>query len=306
MPPAPPLVILSGPTASGKSGLALALAAQFPFEIVNADSLQVYRGMDIGSAKPTPEERVQVPHHLVDVADPDEPYNAGRFVAEADAAILEIRGRDRWPMVVGGTGMYIRALLRGLDALPADPEVRETLSARWEAEGGTALHAELHAKDPASAGRIHPADRVRVIRALEIAIVAGKPASVLRAAWEGREARYTSFFMALKPDRDRLYARIDARVDEMFRRGLLDEVRGLLARGYGPALKPMGALGYRHAVSHLVGGVPLVQAVEAMKRDTRHYAKRQSTWLAAEREVAWIPGEGALGAASDRIKYCLF
>lgn len=306
MPPVSPLVVLSGPTASGKSALALELAARFPFEIVNADSLQVYRGMDIGSAKPSPSEREAVPHHLVDVADPDESYNAGRFVAEADAAIAGIRGRGRSPLVVGGTGMYIRALLRGLDDLPSDAGVREALARRWDAEGGEALYGELRLDDPESAARIHPADRLRVLRALEIAAVAGRPASALRARWALDEPRHPHLFLALGIDRGRLFARIDGRVDEMFGRGLLDEVRTLLAKGYGPSLKPMGALGYRHALSHLLWGVSLAEASAAMKRDTRHYAKRQVTWLARERDVAWLSPESALEAASTLVEKCLF
>ncbi|HEY5995997.1 MAG TPA: tRNA (adenosine(37)-N6)-dimethylallyltransferase MiaA [Candidatus Deferrimicrobiaceae bacterium] len=306
MPPVPPLVVLTGPTASGKTALALALAARFPFEVVNADSLQVYRGMDIGSAKPSPAERALVPHHLIDVADPDEAYNAGRFVAEADAAIAGIRSRGRIPLVVGGTGMYIRALLRGLDDLPADEAVRKTLAGRWDAEGGEALYGELLRDDPASAARIHPSDRLRILRALEIAAVAGKPASALRSRWALDAPRHPHLFLALNPDRGPLFARIDERVDEMFRRGLLDEVRGLLAKGYGPSLKPMGALGYRHAISHLLWGVSLAEAVAAMKRDTRAYAKRQATWIARERDVAWLPPETALAAASGAIEKCLF
>lgn len=306
MRPQPKLVVLSGPTASGKSALALELARIFPFEIVNADSLQVYRGMDIGSAKPTPAERAEVPHHLIDVADPDEAYHAGRFVAEADAAIAEIRGRGRLPLVVGGTGMYIRALLRGLDDLPSDPAVRAALSARWDSEGGAPLFAELLAADPATAARVHPADRVRVIRALEIAAVAGKPASSLREAWGSGETRHPHLFLALEIPREAMYARIDARVDEMFRMGLLDEVRGLLARGYGPELKPMGALGYRHAAAHLLGGVSLGRTVSDMKADTRRYAKRQVTWLAREPQASRIAAGEGPGAAAERIGKCLF
>ena len=196
------IVVLSGPTASGKSALALALAREFPLEIVNADSLQVYRHFDIGTAKPTPAERSEVPHHLIDVADPDEPYDAGRYVRDAERAIGEIRGRGKVPMLVGGTGMYIRALLRGLDPLPSDPRVREELSRRWEAEGGAALHAELARIDPGTSAKVHPSDRLRVLRALEIAVVTGIPPSRARASWASAGARRGSLFLALWPDRE--------------------------------------------------------------------------------------------------------
>lgn len=292
------LLVLSGPTASGKTAAALALARRFPLEIVNADSMQVYRGMDIGTAKPTDAERGDVPHHLIDVADPDEEYSAGRFVSEADAAIRGIVSRGRLPLLAGGTGMYIRALRKGLDPLPSDPAVRAMLSRRWEAEGGAALHAELARLDPGAAAKIHPADRVRVIRALEIAAVSGRPPSALRVSWGGA-GRYRVLFLALDPGREEMYARIDRRVDAMIRAGLVEEVRGLLSRGYGPELKSMGALGYRHAASHLLRGVPLEEAAAAMKRDTRRYAKRQMTWLLGEPDVRWIPAGSAIESASE-------
>ncbi|MBP2673666.1 MAG: miaA [Deltaproteobacteria bacterium] len=278
----PRIIVLSGPTASGKSGLALALAREFRLEIVNADSLQVYRHLDIGTAKPTRKERAEVPHHLIDVADPDEPYNAGRYVADAEKSIAEIAGRGNVPLVVGGTGMYLRALLRGLDPVPADPAVRAALDLRWKEGGGKALYAELARIDPETAARVHPADRLRIVRALEIARVGGVPASKARAAWAVSRGRYRSLFLALWPDRQTLYRRIDARAEGMFREGLLDEVRSLLQMGYARELKPLGALGYRQAIAHLLDHVPLSEAVESTKRDTRRYAKRQLTWLAAE------------------------
>ena len=300
---AAPLVVLAGPTASGKSALAPALARAFPFEIVNADSLQVYRSMDIGTAKPSPAELAEIPHHLVDVVDPDQHYNAGRYAREAEEAIAGIRGRGKVPMLVGGTGMYIRALLRGLDPLPSDPEVRRELSRRWEEEGGAALYEELSRLDPETAARVHPADRVRVVRALEIAALAGIPPSRARAAWgEGKPGAHRVLFLAMCPTREELYRRIDARTEGMFRRGLLDEVRGLLARGYGRGLKSMSALGYRHAVAHLLDGVPLPETVETMKRDTRRYAKRQETWLSAEPGCVRIAPEGALREASEKVR----
>ena len=244
--------------------------------------MQVYRGMDVGTAKPTPAERAEIPHHLVDVADPDEEYSAGRFVTEAGDAICAIRARGRIPLVAGGSGMYIRALLKGLDPLPSDPAVRERLSRRWEEEGGETLHGELLRADPASAEKIHPSDRVRLVRALEVAEMTGEPPSARKGSWASGVSRYRFLFLVREVDREELYRRIDRRVDAMFRRGLVEEVEGLLARGYARTLSSMGGLGYRHVLSHLLDGVPRDQAVREMKRDTRRYAKRQITWLSGE------------------------
>lgn len=301
----PRIIVLSGPTASGKSDLAMKLARAFPLEIVNADSMQVYRHFDIGTAKPGLEERAEVPHHLIDVADPDEPYNAGRYVADAERAIAGIVARGKVPLVAGGTGMYLRALLRGLDPAPADPSVRAALDRRWEEEGAAALHAELARVDPGTAARVHPADRIRVVRALEIAKVGGIPAGKARAAWASARGKYRSLFLALWPGREALYRRIDERAEGMFRMGLLNEVRGLLDMGYGRELKPMKGLGYRQAVAHLLDGVQLPEAVESTKRDTRRYAKRQITWLAAEPDLVRIDPEGAPGDAARRVNMFL-
>jgi tRNA dimethylallyltransferase len=295
------LLVLSGPTASGKTALALSLGAALPLEIINADSLQVYRGMDIGTAKPTLSERSGVPHHLIDVADPDEEYNAGRFVAEAEIAVRGIRGRGKFPLVAGGTGMYIRALLRGLDDLPSDAGVRERLARRWEEEGGLALYAELRSVDRSSAEAIHPSDRIRVLRALEVAAIAGIPPSRLKRRWAEGGGKFRVLFLAISVDRDEMYRRIDARVEDMIRMGFIDEVRLLLSKGYSPDLKPMKSLGYRHVVSHLDRGEPLSEAVDRMKRDTRRFAKRQLTWLGREPEAVWagpgIAGETAVEMA---------
>jgi tRNA dimethylallyltransferase len=300
------ILVLSGPTASGKSAAAVALARLFPLEIVNADSMQVYRGMDIGTAKPTPAERTEIPHHLIDVADPDEEYSAGRFVAGAGEAIRGIRERRRFPLVSGGTGMYIRALLRGLDPLPSDPSVRARLSRRWEEEGGAVLHGELARIDPGGAARIHPSDRGRLVRALEVAELLGEPASARKTSWSGGERRFRVLFLVLAVDRAELYRRIDLRVDQMFRAGLVEEVERLLAKGYGPELRCMKALGYRHVVSHLRDGIPLEQAVSQMKRDTRRYAKRQITWLSGEPETVSLAGPDPLSAAQEEIRKFLF
>src|SRR3990170_33110 len=300
------ILVLSGPTASGKTAAAVALARLFPLEIVNADSMQVYRGMDVGTAKPTPAERAEVPHHLIDVADPDEEYSAGRFVAEAGEAINGIRERGRFPLVSGGTGMYIRALLRCLDPLPSDPSVRARLSRRWEEEGGAVLHGELARIDPGSAERIHPSDRVRLVRALEVEELTGEPASAQKASWSGGGRRFRVLFLVLAVDRAELYRRIDLRVDKMFRAGLVEEVERLLSKGYGPELRCMKALGYRHVVSHLRDGVPLERAVSGMKRDTRRYAKRQVTWLSGEPGTVSLAGPDPLSAAAEEIRKFLF
>jgi tRNA dimethylallyltransferase len=302
---APRVIVLSGPTASGKSDVAMALARAFPAEIVNADSMQVYRFLDIGTAKPSPGERAEVPHHLIDVADPDESYNAGRYVVDADRTIPEIVSRGKTPLIVGGTGMYIRALLRGLDPAPADSAVRADLERRWTEEGGGALHAELARVDPETAARVHPSDRLRVVRALEIATVAGIPAGRLRTAWAAGQGRYRTLFLALWPDREALYRRIDARTEGMFRKGLVNEVRRLLDMGYGRELKPMGGLGYRQAIAHLVDGISLAEAVESVKRDTRRYAKRQFTWLAAEPGLVRVDPEKAAEEVSPRVNMFL-
>jgi tRNA dimethylallyltransferase len=300
------LLVLSGPTAAGKTALALSLARIFPLEIVNADSLQVYRGMDVGTAKPTAEERREIPHYLIDVAAPDEAYNAGRFVADAESAIRGIRERGKFPLVAGGTGMYIRALLRGLDPLPSDPRVRAELAHRWREEGGAVLFAELQEIDPPSAEAIHPSDKVRILRALEIAAVAGSPPSRLKGRWAKEEGKFRILFISLSLDREKLYRRIDARVEGMFRGGLVEEVRRLLSAGYGPDLKPMKALGYRHVLSNLSGAASFSEAVEEMKRDTRRYAKRQSTWLSREPLAVRIDSENAAETASALARKFLF
>jgi len=300
------ILVLSGPTASGKTAIALSLARAFPLDIVSADSMQVYRGMDIGTAKPTLAQRAEVPHHLVDVADPDEQFSAGRFVTEAEEAISGIRKKGRLPLVAGGTGMYIRSLLRGLDALPADPAVRTRLTRLWEEDGGKALYGELRRIDPVSAGKIHPSDRARIVRSLEVAEITGEPASTRKASWVSGASRYRFLFLVLSIEREDLYRRIDMRVEEMFRAGLVEEVDGLLARGYGRDLASMGALGYRHVLSHLLDGIPRGQAVDRMKRDTRRYAKRQVTWLTGETGVVRLEVEGAPKAAAEETRKFLF
>ena len=300
------ILVLSGPTASGKTAIAISLARAFPLDIVSADSMQVYRGMDIGTAKPTLVQRAEVPHHLVDVADPDEKFSAGRFVAEAEEAMRGIRKKGRLPLVAGGTGMYIRSLLRGLDALPSDPGVRARLTLRWEEDRGKALYDELKRIDPVSAAKIHPSDRARIVRSLEVAEITGVPASAQKASWAHGGSRFRVLFLVLSVEREELYRRIDRRVEEMFRAGLVEEVNGLLARGYGRNLASMGALGYRHVLSHLLDGISRGQAVDQMKRDTRRYAKRQVTWLSGETGVVRLEEGGAPEAAVEEARKFLF
>jgi len=300
------LLVLSGPTASGKTAAAVDLARRLPLEIVSADSMQVYRGMDIGTAKPTHDERREVPHHLVDVADPDESYSAGRFVEEASAAIREIRSRGRVPMLSGGTGMYLRAMIRGLDPPPSDDRIREMLRIRWEREGGASMYERLRQTDPETAAKVPPGDRVRILRALEIGEIAGKPASALRTSWKRERKPHRVLFLALHADRDALHRRIDERVDGMIRRGLVEEVRELLSRGYGPGTGSMGAIGYRHILGHLLEGIALERAVREMKRDTKRYAKRQRTWLDAERDVRWVESGSPTGTLEEIAKKFLF
>lgn len=300
-----PLLAIVGPTGVGKTALAVALARDWPLEAVSVDSRQVYRRMDIGTGKPSADERRALPHHLLDVVEPDEPYDAARFVREARAALAEVRARGRWPVLVGGTGLYLRALVRGLAPLPpADPELRRRLRAEAAADGPVALHRRLAALDPETAACLHPRDLVRVTRALEIALVTGRPASaVRRGAWGETASPYRAVTIGLTMGREALYVRLDARVERMLADGLRAEVEGLLAAGFGPDLPAMHGIGYRHLVPVVQRGASLADAVRAMKRDTRRYAKRQWTWFGHEPDVQWVSVEPADPAgAVDQVK----
>jgi tRNA dimethylallyltransferase len=289
----PRVVVVSGPTASGKTDWAVELALQFDGEIVNADSMQVYRYMDIGTAKPSPALRAKVAHHLIDVVDPDDTYSAGRYAEAAHRAIATILARGKTPIVTGGTGLYIRALLEGLlsDAR-ADPELRAELEgehARAVEEGDPErLYRRLRECDPATAAQIHARDVRRTVRALEIAARAGDPASVVRRAHGFEDHRYDSLYLALDPGRDVLRTRIDARCEAMIEAGLLREVRDLLERGYGPRLPSMQAIGYRHLIPVAEGRETLVNACADMQRDTKRFARRQRTWLRGVDDVVWV------------------
>jgi tRNA dimethylallyltransferase len=306
--PAPrPLLAILGPTGVGKTRVAVGLAEEWPIEVVSVDSRQVYRRMDIGTAKPTPEERRAVRHHLVDVVEPDEAYDAGRFACEATAAIEDARRRGRHAVLVGGTGLYFRALVRGLlPRPPADRALRAALQAEARAAGPEALHRRLRDLDPEAATRLHPRDALRVTRALEVAIQTGAPAARRGpGGWAEPAAAspYRVVGIGLTAARPRLYQALDARVDRMLADGLLDEVRALLAAGYPPDLPAMQGIGYRHLAPVAREGRSVDAAVSAMKRDTRRYAKRQWTWFAREPDLAWVETQpGDASAALDAIK----
>jgi tRNA dimethylallyltransferase len=279
------VILLMGPTASGKSALALALAEALGGEIVTVDSAQVYRGMDIGTAKPDAEERARVPHHLLDIRDPAQAYSAANFATDAEACIAEIQQRGRIPILAGGTMLYFRALTEGLAELPsADPALRAELEAEALRDGWPALHARLAAVDPQTAARLHPNDRARIQRALEIHALSGEPASRLHARGPapgsaGEGGRFLRLIL-MPSDRKRLAARITARMDDMLSAGLIDEVAALYARpDLHPDLPSIRAVGYRQYWHHLSGELTLQQARDAALAATRGLAKRQLTWL---------------------------
>lgn len=282
-------VLLLGPTACGKSALALRLANELALEIVSIDSAQVYRGMDIGTAKPSRAERARVPHHLLDLRDPKEPYSAADFVRDATAAIAAIRARGKLALVVGGTMLYAKALREGLSALPAaDPEVRARIEARAREIGWPALHAELARGDPATAARLAPNDSQRIQRALEVYELTGVPMSALLAATE-RPPLALATIALLPQDRAELHRRIEQRFDAMLAAGFLDEVRALMARGdLRPDLPALRAVGYRQAWEHLARGTPFAAFRAAAIAATRQLAKRQLTWLRSMKDAVVI------------------
>jgi tRNA dimethylallyltransferase len=287
--PAADAVCLMGPTCTGKTALALQLARRFPVEVVSVDSALVYRGMDIGTSKPTLGERSEVRHHLIDICEPSDPYSAGRFRRDALAAIADIRARGRVPLLVGGTMLYFRALTHGLAPLPeADPRVRAAIDGLAGEIGWPALHAELQRRDPAAAARIRPLDAQRIQRALEVLELTGERLSDLQRQAVPAPFEFARF--ALMPiAREALYERIHRRFDEMLEAGFVDEVRALRERGdLHPELPSLRAVGYRQIWSHLAGQVTLEEAVTAARQATRNLAKRQLTWLRVDAGVQWI------------------
>lgn len=308
MPRVIPLLVIAGPTACGKTAAAVRVARSVGGEIVSADSMQIYRRLEIGVAKPTSAERASVRFHLVDFVEPEQPYTVADFVTDARRAICQVWGRGNLPILCGGTGLYIRALLRRYLFPPSDPPetglapaertpVRRRLHAELQALGCEALHRRLAAVDPQAARQICPADSKRVLRALEVALVSGRPMSEQRRVDADPADQYNLEVLVIARPREALYAGIGQRVDRMMAAGWLDEVRALHAQGYSPALQCLQALGYRHLLEWLVaqqaGAVQatLADVVESIKRDTRRFAKRQLTWFRSESGARWLEWE---------------
>jgi len=284
-----PVIILIGPTAAGKTALSLELARRFAGEIAGLDSMQVYRHMDIGTAKATPEEQRQVPHHLLDLVNPDEEYHAARYVRDAIEVCRAIAARGRLPLLVGGSGLYLRALQEGLFAIPANDEtVRAGLRERLKQEGRAVLFAELAGMDPESAARIHVNDTHRLLRALEILQATGVSWTEHLRRQRPRPVFARMLKIGLRHERNILYERINLRVQQMVDLGLLEEVEKLSGLGYGAELKPMQAIGYRHMLHFLSGAWSWDEAFSLLARDTRRYAKRQLTWFGGDADIHWV------------------
>jgi tRNA dimethylallyltransferase len=293
----PPLWVILGPTAVGKTDVSLIVAEALGAEIVSCDSVAVYRYLDIGSAKPTPEQRARVPHHLLDVVNPDEPYNVACYVADAEKVIADIWRRGKPALVVGGTSLYLSALLEGLDLpiAPPDPKVRERLEAWANQEGTEALHRRLQAIDPQAAQRIHPHDRVRLIRALEVFELTGKPISAFWSeSWQSPQLRRypDARVIGLMCERGELWRRIEHRLEQLLAQGWLDEIRHLLDMGYSPELKSLRSLGYREFTQVVLGNWALERGKEEYLRHAKAFAKRQWFWFKRRPYVRWLDTTG--------------
>jgi len=297
------IIIICGPTCTGKTAVGVELAKKFHGEIVSADSQQVWRGFDVGTAKPARDERAAVPHHLIDIANPSERFDAAQFVSLADSAIADIVSRGRVPFVVGGTGMYIRMLLHGVcDAPPRDDDVRVELEAEIAERGLPALHARLAEVDPKTAQAISPNDRTRIVRALEIYALTGEAPSELRSAHGFLERRYAALKIGINMPRETLYERINHRCERMIAEGLVVEVKLLLGK-HGPGVQPFSAVGYKEILSHVGGSLDLAETVELMKQSTRRFAKRQLTWFRADPEIRWHAPDDIKAITTDILNF---
>ena len=284
----PKIIVICGPTGIGKTAVGIELARKLGGEIISADSMQIYRHMDIGTAKPTPEELAQIEHHMIDIVDPDEDYDAVQFSKQARDRMAEITNANLIPFVVGGTGLYIKALLHGLfQSKPVDSKIRNRLKQEAEENGSVFLFERLKKNDPAAADRIHPKDSYRIIRALETIESSGKTISEHHQNHGFEDEPFNALKIGLRRDREKLYERIDHRVDLMIQAGLVEEVKKLLAMGYSAELKSMQSIGYRHVVGFLAGSLPWDECLRTLKRDTRRFAKRQFTWFGADRDIIW-------------------
>jgi tRNA dimethylallyltransferase len=288
----PKAIVVCGPTGVGKTGFAIEMARALKGEIVGADAMQVYRSMDIGTAKPTLDQRAMVRHHMVDVVDPDKAFDAETYAKLAFEIVKKLQTKGIPPFIVGGTGLYIKSLIYGLfDAGPGAPEIRKRLKSESEEKDVGILYERLKQCDPATAERLHMNDTYRIIRALEVYEATGKPISEFQERHRFQESRMETLKFGLRMEREILYDRINERVDQMLDAGLLREVKKLLASGYASDLKSMQSIGYRHMIEFIEGRVDWEEAVRTMKRDTRRYAKRQLTWFKADPEVIWVAPE---------------
>ncbi|UCG12950.1 MAG: tRNA (adenosine(37)-N6)-dimethylallyltransferase MiaA [Deltaproteobacteria bacterium] len=285
----PRVIAIMGPTGVGKSRLALQLAKDLDAEIINADSVQVYRFLNVGTAKPTAAERAEVSHHLLDILDPDEDFDVCRYSTMARALIENLASHGKLALVVGGTGLYLKAVFHGIfPGAPSNRQVRQRLREEAKKDNGKSLYRRLQEVDPLTGQRLHPNDLFRIIRALEVWECTGKPVSALRREHGFRERPFQALKIGLNLPRRELYDRIDRRVEEMMAQGFLQEVKELVKLGYGPQLKSMQALGYRHLLEHVTADLPLSEALRTLKRDTRRYAKRQLTWFRRDSGIHWF------------------
>jgi tRNA dimethylallyltransferase len=293
------LLIIAGPTASGKTAVGIELAAELNGEIISVDSRQIFRHMNIGTAKPTFEERSAAPHHLVDIVDPDESYSAGQFAKDAAKIIQDIQDRDRVPILVGGSGFYLEALIDGFSPIPEIPEqIRSELKIKAESSLPE-LFSRLGEVDPVLAERLHPNDTQRIVRGLEVHKVTGEALSDLQKLPRERAGEWPAHWFALGMERQTLYSAIDRRVDWMIARGLVEEVRQLRTKGYGPELDAINTFGYREVYRHISGELTLEEARDQITAATRHYAKRQLTWFRKNDRINWVDNLG--GTAPETI-----
>jgi len=292
MSPKPKVVVICGPTGVGKTTLSIAIASRFNGEIIGADSMQIYRYMDIGTAKPTKTERSRIPHHMIDIIDPDEPFDAVKYARTAGGIIVQNNQCEMVSFVVGGTGLYIKALIHGLfEEKTSDPVIREEYKTIAAQHGTQHLHEQLSTIDPIAAQKLHPHDTYRIIRALEVHRLTGKSISEYHRRHGFSERRYDVLKIGLNMVRSLLYERIDRRVKHMMASGFVEEVNQLLHMGYSKDLKSMQSIGYKHVVDYIQNRLSLEDATRMMKRDTRRYAKRQFTWFRADPEMMWFDSE---------------